>query len=180
LLILACTWFAFGLPSKTGCDSRLRPRLVAHSGDGRDDILPTPLPGTTSRMPTRRHVWSLHAYSASPGHPVAPNFKISNIDKYEPKKDPGGWLAVYTIAARAARATEDIMTAYLPIVLGQDALQWLRHLRRHCINDWSDFSRRFIANSSPSLTSRCSHGTSNPSGARAMKHSVHTSRGFRP
>jgi hypothetical protein len=38
------------------------------------------------------------------------------------------------------------MTAYLPIVLGQDALQWLRHLPRHCIDDWSDFSRRFIAN----------------------------------
>jgi hypothetical protein len=38
------------------------------------------------------------------------------------------------------------MTAYLPIVLGQDALQWLRHLPRHCINDWSDFSRCFIAN----------------------------------
>jgi hypothetical protein len=45
-------------------------------------------------------------------------------------------------AARAAGATEDVMTAYLPIVLGQDALQWLRH----CIDDWSDFSRRFIAN----------------------------------
>jgi hypothetical protein len=38
------------------------------------------------------------------------------------------------------------MTAYLPIVLGQDALQWLRHLARHCIDDWSDFSRCFIAN----------------------------------
>jgi hypothetical protein len=55
-------------------------------------------------------------------------------------------LAVYTTAARAAGATEDVMTAYLPIVLGQDALQWLRHLPRHCIDDWSDFSRRFIAN----------------------------------
>jgi hypothetical protein len=54
-----------------------------------------------------------------------PNFKVSNVDKYEPKQDPGGWLAVYTIAARAAGATEDVMTAYLPIVLGQDALQWL-------------------------------------------------------
>jgi hypothetical protein len=32
------------------------------------------------------------------------------------------------------------MTAYLPIVLGQDALP------RHFIDDWSDFSRRFIAN----------------------------------
>jgi hypothetical protein len=38
------------------------------------------------------------------------------------------------------------MTAYLPIVLGQDALQWLRHLPRHYIDDWSDFSRRFTAN----------------------------------
>jgi hypothetical protein len=38
------------------------------------------------------------------------------------------------------------MITYLPIVLGQDALQWLRHLPRHCIDDWSDFSRCFIAN----------------------------------
>jgi hypothetical protein len=38
------------------------------------------------------------------------------------------------------------VTAYLPIVLGQDALQWLRHLPRHCIDDWSAFSRRFTAN----------------------------------
>jgi hypothetical protein len=51
-----------------------------------------------------------------------PNFKVSNVDKYEPKQDPGGWLAVYTTAARAAGASEDVMTAYLPIVLGQDAL----------------------------------------------------------
>jgi hypothetical protein len=75
-----------------------------------------------------------------------PNFKVSNVDKYEPKQDPGGWLTVYTTAARAAGATEDVMTTYLPIVLGQDALQWLRHLPRHYIDDWSDFSRRFIAN----------------------------------
>jgi ribosomal protein S14 len=38
------------------------------------------------------------------------------------------------------------MTAYLPVVLGQDALQWLQHLPRNCIDDWSDFSRCFIAN----------------------------------
>jgi hypothetical protein len=75
-----------------------------------------------------------------------PNFKVSNVDKYEPKQDPGGWLAVYTTAARATGAIEDVMTAYLPIVLGQDALQWLRHLPRHCIDDWSDFSRRFTVN----------------------------------
>jgi hypothetical protein len=75
-----------------------------------------------------------------------PNFKVSNVDKYEPKQDPGGWLAVYTTAARAAGETEDVMTVYLPIILGQDALQWLRHLPRHCIDNWSDFSRCFIAN----------------------------------
>jgi hypothetical protein len=57
-----------------------------------------------------------------------------------------GIIPVYTTAARAAGASEDVMTAYLPIVLGQDALQWLRHLPRHCINDWSDFSRCFTAN----------------------------------
>jgi hypothetical protein len=54
-----------------------------------------------------------------------PNFKVSNVDKYEPKQDPGGWLAVYTTAVRAAGATEDVMTTYFPIVLGQDAMQWL-------------------------------------------------------
>jgi hypothetical protein len=54
-----------------------------------------------------------------------PNFKVSNVDKYESKQDPGGWLVVYTTAARPAGATEDVMMAYLPIVLGQDALQWL-------------------------------------------------------
>jgi hypothetical protein len=64
-----------------------------------------------------------------------PNFKVSNIDKYEPKHDLGGWLAIYTTAAQAPGATEDVMTVYLPIVLGQDALQWLRHLPRHCIDD---------------------------------------------
>jgi hypothetical protein len=55
-------------------------------------------------------------------------------------------LAIYTTATRATGATEDVMTAYLPIVLGQDALQWLRHLPQHCIDDWSGFSRCFIAN----------------------------------
>jgi hypothetical protein len=55
-------------------------------------------------------------------------------------------LAVYTTVAQAAGATEDVMTVYLPIILGQDALQWLWHLPWHCIDDWSDFSRCFIAN----------------------------------
>ena len=43
-------------------------------------------------------------------------------------------------------ASEDLMTAYIPIKLGHDALQWLRHLKRGCIEDWGDFCRLFIAN----------------------------------
>ena len=38
------------------------------------------------------------------------------------------------------------MTAYVRIKLGQDALQWLRHLRRGYIEDWGDFRRLFITN----------------------------------
>jgi hypothetical protein len=96
--------------------SRQQLRLVARPGDGQGTTTTTPLPGTDTRgvsalTPRLRAIqWP-------------PNFKVSNVDKYEPKQDPGGWLAVYTTAARAAGATEDVMTAYLPIVLGQDALQ---------------------------------------------------------
>jgi hypothetical protein len=55
-------------------------------------------------------------------------------------------LAVYTTAAQIGGATEDIITVYLPIILGQDALQWLWHLPRHYIDDLEDFSRRFAVN----------------------------------
>ena len=50
------------------------------------------------------------------------NFKVSNVDKYKPKQDPSGWFAVYSTAASAAGASEDVMTAYLLIMLGQDTL----------------------------------------------------------
>jgi hypothetical protein len=35
-------------------------------------------------------VWSICTYSMPQGHSMAPNFKVSNVDKYEPKQDPGG------------------------------------------------------------------------------------------
>jgi hypothetical protein len=124
-----------------------RLRLVAPPGDGRGTTTTTPLPRTDIIIDDKKtHVEYQRLLHASGPFCGPPNFKVSNVDKYEPKQDPGGWLAVYTTAARAAGATEDVMTAYLPIVLGQDALQWLRHLPRHCIDDWSDFSRRFTAN----------------------------------
>jgi hypothetical protein len=126
-----------------------RPQLqpTARPGDGRGTTSTTPLPGTDIIIVDRRtHVEYRRSLHISGPFNGPPNFKVSNVDKYEPKQDPGGWLAVYTTAAWAAGATEDVMAAYLPIVLGQDALQWLRHLPRHCIDDWSDFSRRFITN----------------------------------
>jgi hypothetical protein len=116
--------------------SRPRLQLVAPPGDGRGTATTTPLPGkdniTNDKKTVVEYRRLLHASGPFNG---PPNFKVSNVDKYEPKQDPGSWLAVYTTAARATGATEDVMTAYLPIVLRQDALQWLRHLPRHCIDD---------------------------------------------
>jgi hypothetical protein len=98
--------------------SQLRPRLVARPGDGRDDTPPAPLPGTDLTNADRKtHAESPRSLCVS-GPSSGPNFKVSNVDKYEPKQDPEGWLAIYTTAARAAGATEDVMTAYFPIVLG--------------------------------------------------------------
>jgi hypothetical protein len=102
--------------------SRLQPRLVARSGDGRDDTLPTPLPGTDITNADRKTRAESTCLPHVSGPSIAPNFKVSNVDKYEPKQDPGGWLAVYTTVARATGATEDVITTYLPIVLGKDAL----------------------------------------------------------
>jgi hypothetical protein len=109
-----------------------------------------------------------------------PNFKVSNVDKYELKQDLGGWLAIYTTAARAAGATEDVMTAYLPIVLGQDALQWLDTCRDTASTTGATSVSASSPTFSPSPTSQRSHGTSNPSGDGAMKHFGRTSRGFKP
>jgi hypothetical protein len=126
--------------------SRLQPQLVGHSGNSQDDLLPTPLPGPTTRTPVEDMCGVSVLTPRLRAIQWPPNFKVSNVNKYQPKQDPGDWLAVYTTTARAAGATHDVMTAYLPIVLGKDALQRLRHLPRHCIEDWSDFSRCFIAN----------------------------------
>jgi hypothetical protein len=34
------------------------------------------------------------------------NFKVSNVNKYEAKVDPGGWLTVYSMVTHAAEASE--------------------------------------------------------------------------
>jgi hypothetical protein len=84
----------------------------------------------------------LHALGPSNGlltsrYPMSTNMNLSRIQ---------GLASHLHHRCSSCRASEDVMTAYLPIVLGQDALQWLRHLPRHCIDDWGDFSRRFTAN----------------------------------
>jgi hypothetical protein len=75
-----------------------------------------------------------------------PNFKVLNIDKYDPSKIRAvGWSSIRPPPERAG-AMEDIMIAYLPIVIGYDALQWLQHLPHHCIDEWDDFCHQFVAN----------------------------------
>jgi hypothetical protein len=37
---------------------------------------------------------------------------------YEAKLDPESWLTIYSMAAQADGASEDVMTTYLSIVLG--------------------------------------------------------------
>jgi hypothetical protein len=81
-------------------------------------------------------------------------------------------LAVYTIAARAARVKEDVMTAYLLIVLGQDVLQWLHDTSStNGKSSAIDLSRIFNL----SQTNRRNHGTSIPSCARATRPSARSS-----
>jgi hypothetical protein len=68
----------------------------------------------------------------------------------------------------------------LPIVLGQDALQWLQ-----TYPDIASTTGAISVGASPptsnlSPTNRRSHGTSNPSSANGMRLSGHTSKDFRP
>jgi hypothetical protein len=79
-----------------------------------------------------------------------PNFKVSNVDKYEPKQDPGGWLAVYDTYPDTASTTGATSVGVSSPT----------------------------SNLSP--TNRRSHGTSNPSSAEGMRLSGRTSKDFRP
>jgi hypothetical protein len=97
--------------------NRLWPQLVARSGDGRDDTSPTPLPGTDTMNTDRKiHVgvsaltprlWTIQ---------WPPNFKVSNVDKYEPKQDPGlvGCLHDRHPGRRGNRRCDDSILAHCP------------------------------------------------------------------
>jgi hypothetical protein len=103
--------------------SRLWPQLVARSGDGQDDTSSTPLLGTdTMNTDKKAHVGSLHSLCVSGPFSGPLTSKSPTSTSTSLSRTRGGWLAIYTTAARAAGATEDVMPTYLPIVLGQDAL----------------------------------------------------------
>jgi hypothetical protein len=109
-----------------------------------------------------------------------PNFKVSNVDKYEPKQDLGGWLAVYTTAARAAGASEDVMTAYYPLSLGKTRCNGCDIYPDTASTTGATSVDASPPISSPSPTNQRNHGTSNPSSAGGTKLSGHTSKGSRP
>jgi hypothetical protein len=73
--------------------SRLWPRLVAQPENGRDDTPPAHLLRTDLTNTDRKiHAGSPRLLHVSEPFSAPPNFKVSNVDKYEPKQDPGaGW-----------------------------------------------------------------------------------------
>jgi hypothetical protein len=127
--------------------SRQRLQLVAQPRDGRDSTSATPLPGTGTTIVDRRtrveYLRLLHVSGPFNGPQTSKSPMSTNTSLSRTRE--ASWPSIQLLPGPLG-ATEDVMTAYLPIVLGQNALQWLRHLPRHYIDDWSDFSRRFIAN----------------------------------
>jgi hypothetical protein len=71
------------------------------------------------------------------------------------------------------------MMSYLPIVIGQDMLHWLGIYLGTTLTIGATSVIASSSISSLSLTSRRSHGTSNPSGARMMRPSSRSSKDFK-
>jgi hypothetical protein len=88
-------------------------------------------------------------------------------------------LVVYTTTAHAAGAMEDVMMAYLPIVLGRTRCSgsdtYLDTASTTGVISVAGLSQT----SGLSLINQHSHGTSNPLGARMMRLSDHSSKGFK-
>jgi hypothetical protein len=68
------------------------------------------------------------------------------IEKYDGHSDPGIYLKMYSIAARASRGNEDHMAGYFPLVMGKAPLLWLDNLLAECITSWVTLSRLFTTN----------------------------------
>jgi hypothetical protein len=160
--------------------SRLWPQLVARPGDDRDGTPLTPLPGTDIMNADKKtHVGSprLLRVSGPSSGPLTSKSPKSTCTSLSRTQGLVGRLQDRRSGRRGNRRRNDSVFA---IVLGQDALQWLRHLPQHCIDDWNDFSRWFITNFQ-SLSDKPAQPWDLKSIRRqGMKHSAHTSRGFRP
>jgi hypothetical protein len=55
------------------------------------------------------------------------------IEKYNGRSDPGIWLKMYSITARASGGNEDHMAGYFPLAMGKAPLLWLDNLPAECI-----------------------------------------------
>jgi hypothetical protein len=126
--------------------SRLRPRPVAQPRDGRDNTPPAPLPRTDLTNADRKTHAEFSRLLRVSEIFSGPQLQSLQCRQVRAQAGPRGLVGCLHDRRSGCGATEDMMTAYFPIVLGQDALQWVLHLPRHCIDDWSDFSRCFIAN----------------------------------
>ena len=71
-------------------------------------------------------------------------FKPTGIEKYDGESDPMTWLRTYSISVRAACGDNDIMAAYFPVMMGPQALNWLKALLTGSINSWLDLCNAFI------------------------------------
>ena len=55
-------------------------------------------------------------------------------------------MRIYALGVQAAGGDHDTMLAYVPIMLGTQALRWLQNLPPRSIYDWDQFCEKFIAN----------------------------------
>jgi hypothetical protein len=160
--------------------SRLWPQLVAQSGDGRGDTSPTALPGTDTMNAGRKtHVESphlLHVSEPSSG-PLTSKSPTSTSTSLSRTRGLVGRLHDCRPSHRGNRRCND--SIFSPSSLGKMRCSGYDICHDTTSTTGVTSVGGSLPTSSPSLTSRRSHGTSNPSGARVMKHFGHTLRGFR-
>jgi hypothetical protein len=95
-----------------------------------------------------------------------------SASRNEWKQDPSSWLPVYTTVGPATGATEDVIFAYLPIVLDHDTLQCLQHLLAIALMTGLMSATGLSQISNPFPTNRCKPRTSNPSNTKVMSPSA--------
>jgi len=79
------------------------------------------------------------------------DFKHTNIQKYDGKKDPAQWLRVYSTAVSVAGGDTNTKVLYFPMALEPAPLTWLESLARKSIHPWDDHKKAFIDNFQGSL-----------------------------